>query len=89
MPRTRNEICDREVLMTCLGAIEAAIPCLTDWCKTTGYGEVHGRDVLALRGLLRSLDEHRALVATCGVQSEGANAWPEAIRVSGYKSPEK
>ncbi len=29
-------------------AVEAAIPCLMDWVKTTGFGEVNRRDKNAL-----------------------------------------
>ena len=32
-----------------IDAVTAAIPCLTDWARTTGHGEVFQRDVNALR----------------------------------------
>lgn len=65
-------------------AVESTIPCLTDWARTTGFGEVHGRDVVALRNCLKALDAHKAYCAEFGVVSPGSTAWPDAIRIARY-----
>ena len=39
-----------------IAAVESAIPCLVDWIKTTGHGEVHQRDIVALRLCVQAID---------------------------------
>jgi hypothetical protein len=38
-----------------IAACKAAIPCLKDWIRSTGYGEVHMRDSLALELIEKAL----------------------------------
>jgi len=39
-----------------IDAVNAAIPCLVDWAKSTGHGEVYQRDVSALRLCVMAID---------------------------------
>jgi len=59
-------------------AVEASIPCLTDWCHCTGYGEAFARDFRALALCLDALDECAKENTEAGIQSLGSDAWPEA-----------
>ena len=33
--------CDTRTHLALIDAVDAAIPCLADWAKTTGFGETH------------------------------------------------
>jgi hypothetical protein len=48
--------CDTRTHLALIDAVDAAIPCLADWAKTTGFGETHQRDVDALRLCVMAID---------------------------------
>ena len=47
---------DTRTHIALIDAVTAAIPCLVDWAKSTGHGEVHQRDVDALRLCVMAID---------------------------------
>lgn len=75
---------DKIALVYCLGAIEDAIPCLTDWIKTTGFGEANKRDKLALVKCLMAIEYHHQLLKTEGYESPGLAPYAEQIKLTGY-----
>jgi hypothetical protein len=70
-----------------IDAVTAAIPCLTDWANTTGFGETHERDVNALRLCVMAFDVLREEYSrTINIESP-AGDWPTNVLklVSPYK----
>ena len=57
---------DLEWQMRALSAVESAIPCLMDWIKSTGHGEVNLRDRLALRKCLEAIEAHHDAMRAVG-----------------------
>ena len=58
--------CDTRTHMALIDAVTAAIPCLTDWAKSTGHGDTYQRDVDALRLCVMAIDvlreEHSRII---------------------------
>ncbi len=75
---------DKMAMIFCLKAIEAAIPCLTDWIKTTGFGEANKRDKLALVQCLMAVEYHHQLLKAEGIESPGLSPYAEQIKLTGY-----
>ena len=46
-------------------------PILEDWIRTTGYGEIHGRDKAALMVVLHAKELHHRWLAESGITVEG------------------
>ena len=62
-----------------IDAVTAAIPCLTDWARTTGHGEVHMRDVDALRLCVMALDVLREEYSRTIQPERKAGEWDAEI----------
>ena len=63
-----------------IDAVTAAIPCLTDWARTTGHGEVFQRDVNALRLCVQAIDVLREEYSRT-IEPEGeAGEWPTVVK---------
>ena len=62
-----------------IDAVTAAIPCLTDWAKTTGHGEVQNRDVDALRLCVMAVDVLREEYSRTIQPSSAPGEWPAEI----------
>ena len=62
-----------------IDAVTAAIPCLTDWAKTTRHGEVHMRDVDALRLCVMALDVLREEYSRTIQPERKAGEWDAEI----------
>lgn len=60
-------------------AVTAAIPCLADWAKSTGHGEVHQRDVDALRLCVMAVDVLREEYSRTINPESPAGDWPTEI----------
>lgn len=44
---------------TLLTACETVVPCLEDWIRTTGFGEVNRRDKMALEKIRHAIQESK------------------------------
>jgi hypothetical protein len=62
-----------------IDAVNAAIPCLADWAKTTGHGETHKRDVDALRLCVMAIDALREEYSRTIQPERKAGEWPNDI----------
>lgn len=60
-------------------AVDAAIPCLADWAKTTGFGEAHQRDIDALRLCVMAIDVLRDEYSRTIKPERKAGEWPNEI----------
>jgi hypothetical protein len=63
-----------------IDAVTAAIPCLTDWAKTTGHGEVFQRDVNALRLCVQAIDVLREEYSRTIEPERKAGEWPTVVK---------
>ena len=63
-----------------IDAVTAAIPCLTDWAKTTGHGEVYQRDVNALRLCVQAIDVLREEYSRTIEPEREAGEWPTVVK---------
>ena len=61
-------------------AVTAAIPCLADWAKSTGHGEVHQRDVDALRLCVMAVDVLREEYSRTIIPEHKAGEWPTVVK---------
>ena len=65
-----------------IDAVTAAIPCLTDWAETTGFGETHQRDVDALRLCVMAVDVLREEYSRTIEPERRAGEWsPEVLKL--------
>lgn len=51
---------DREIIEKLIAAASTAIPCLEDWMRSTGYGEVHRRDEASRDDINKAIAEATA-----------------------------
>jgi hypothetical protein len=58
-----------ELLMALVKLLDIAPPILLDWIQTTGYGEIHDRDLSALFDFQRAIDLHHEFMKENGVQA--------------------
>ena len=63
-----------------IDAVTAAIPCLTDWARTTGHGEVFQRDVNALRLCVMAVDVLREEYSRTIEPERKAGEWPTVVK---------
>jgi hypothetical protein len=63
-----------------IDAVTAAIPCLTDWARTTGHGEVFQRDVNALRLCVQAIDVLREEYSRTIEPERKAGEWPTVVK---------
>jgi hypothetical protein len=53
--------------MALIKLLDVMPPILSDWIKTTGYGEIHDRDLSALFDVQHAKDLHHDLLAKDGI----------------------
>ena len=63
-----------------IDAVTATIPCLTDWARTTGHGEVFQRDVNALRLCVMAVDVLREEYSRTIEPERKAGEWPTVVK---------
>lgn len=70
-----------------IDAINAAIPCLVDWAKTTGHGATCQRDIDALRLCVMAIDVLREEYSRTIEPEHKAGEWsPDILRlINPYK----
>ena len=71
--------CDTRTHYALIEAVTAAIPCLADWAKSTGHGEVHQRDVDALRLCVMAVDVLREEYSRTIIPEHKAGEWTPDI----------
>ncbi len=70
---------DTRTHLALIEAVTAAIPCLTDWAKSIGHGEVYQRDVDALRLCVMALDVLREEYSRTIQPERKAGEWDAEI----------
>ena len=70
---------DTRTHLALIDAVTAAIPCLTDWARTTGNGEVFQRDVNALRLCVQAIDVLREEYSRTIEPERKAGEWPTVV----------